>query len=332
MGEQALLEIRGLSISFPGDHGLVEAVREVDLTLSDGECLGLVGESGSGKSQLLLAILGLSARRAQISGSIRYRGQELLGLRERELNQVRGKRIGMVFQDPVTALNPYMRVGRQITEALCLHSQMRRRDAQQRAIELLESVHMPDAPHRMTQYPHELSGGMRQRVMIAMALITQPQILLADEPSTALDVTIQAQILALFRELRAQAGTAIILVTHDMGVIAELADRVAVMYAGRIAEQAGVNELFANPRHPYTEALQYSIPRIDAPRPHRLPGIAGAPPQASMLPRGCAFAPRCLYRLPVCETTAPPLLEAAPGHWRACHYGGALGKVHENFA
>ena len=327
-----LLEIRGLSISYPSDHGLIEAVRDVNLTLSEGECLGLVGESGSGKSQLLLAILGLSAPRAQIRGSIRYRGQELLGLSANELNQVRGKCIGMVFQDPMTALNPYLRVGLQITEALREHSPIRGREAQQRAIELLESLHMPDASHQMTRYPHELSGGMRQRIMIAMALIAQPQILLADEPTTALDVTVQAQILHLFRELRAGTGTAMLLVTHDIGVIAELADRVAVMYAGKIAEHSGVNELFANPRHPYTEALQYSIPRLDAPRPERLPSIAGVPPQASSLPPGCAFAARCLYCLPVCEVTAPTLLETTPGHWKACHHEGALGRLHENVA
>jgi oligopeptide/dipeptide ABC transporter ATP-binding protein len=281
---------------------------------------------------MLLAILGLSAAQARIRGSIRYRGRELVGASANELNQVRGKHIGMVFQDPMTALNPYMRVGRQITESLRQHQPMRRRDAQHRAIELLESLHLPDASHRMTQYPHELSGGMRQRIMIAMALITQPQILLADEPSTALDVTVQAQILNLFRELRERTGTAIVLVTHDLAVIAELADRVAVMYAGKIAEQSGVDELFANPQHPYTEGLQYSIPRLDAPRPARLPSIAGVPPRASSLPPGCAFAARCVYRLAVCETTVPALLETSPGHWKACHHQGVLGRLRENLA
>jgi oligopeptide transport system ATP-binding protein len=326
----ALLEIRGLTISYPSDAGLIEAVRDIDLTLLDGECLGLVGESGSGKSQLLLSILGLLTPRARLRGSIRYRGQELVGASASELNQVRGKCIGMVFQDPMTALNPYLRVGRQITEGLRQHSTMRRRDARHRAIELLESLQVPDAAHRMTQYPHELSGGMRQRVMIAIALITQPQILLADEPSTALDVTVQAQILNLLRELRTRTGTAIVLVTHDLAVMAEMADRVAVMYAGRIAEHSGVEELFANPRHPYTEGLQYSIPRFDAPRPERLPSIPGVPPRASCLPPGCAFAARCLYRLAVCETTVPALTQVSPGHWKACHHAGALGRLHEH--
>jgi oligopeptide/dipeptide ABC transporter ATP-binding protein len=326
-----LLEIRGLTISYPSDSGLIQAVRDVDLTLYDGECLGLVGESGSGKSQLLLAILGLTAPGAQIRGSIRYRGQELVGASADELNQVRGKCIGMVFQDPMTALNPYLRIGRQIVEGLRWHSTMRRSEARLRAIELLELLQVPDPAHRMTQYPHELSGGMRQRVMIAMALITQPQILLADEPSTALDVTVQAQILNLLRELRTRTGTAIVLVTHDLAVMAELADRVAVMYAGRVAEHSGVDELFANPRHPYTEGLQNSIPRLDAPRPLRLPSIAGVPPQASSLPPGCAFAARCLYRLDVCERTVPALLESSPGHWKACHYQGALGRLREDF-
>jgi oligopeptide/dipeptide ABC transporter ATP-binding protein len=208
-----------------------------------------------------------------------------------------------------------------------VHRRASARDAERRAIEMLESVHIPEGPRRMRQYPHELSGGMRQRVMIAMALIAEPEILLADEPSTALDVTVQAQILSLFQELRARTGTAIVLVTHDLGVIAEVADRVLVMYAGRIMEQAPIHELFAHPRHPYTEALQQSIPRIDAPRPARLASIGGTPPNAAALPAGCAFAPRCIYRMPVCDTLAPPLVESAPGHWKACHHQGELGKL-----
>jgi len=323
----APLRIRGLSIGYPSDHGRIEAVRDIDLDVAAGEFLGIVGESGSGKTQLLLSVLGLSAPRAELRGSIRYREQELLGLGSAALNQIRGNRISMVFQDPMTALNPYLRIGRQITEVLQVHRQASAPAAERRAIEMLESVHIPDAARRMRQYPHELSGGMRQRVMIAMALIAEPEILLADEPSTALDVTVQAQILNLFQELRARTGTAIVLVTHDLGVIAEVADRVAVMYAGRIMEQAPVHELFALPRHPYTEALQQSIPRIDAPRPLHLASIGGVPPNSAALPAGCAFAPRCIYRLPICETLTPPLIEAGAGHWKACHHSGPLGKL-----
>jgi oligopeptide transport system ATP-binding protein len=327
MNAAAALRIRGLSICYPSEHGRIEAVRDIDLEVAAGEFLGIVGESGSGKTQLLLSVLGLSAPRAELTGSIRYREQELLGLGGAALNQIRGNRISMVFQDPMTALNPYLRVGRQITEVLRVHRQVSARDAERRAIEMLESVHIPDAARRMRQYPHELSGGMRQRVMIAMALIAEPEILLADEPSTALDVTVQAQILTLFQELRARTGTAIVLVTHDLGVIAEVADRVAVMYAGRIMEQAPVHELFAHPHHPYTEALQQSIPRIDAPRPLHLASIGGVPPNPAALPAGCAFAPRCIYRLPICDVLTPPLIETGPGHWKACHHDGPLGKL-----
>jgi oligopeptide/dipeptide ABC transporter ATP-binding protein len=323
----APLQIRALSVSYASDHGRIEAVRALDVDAAAGEFLGIVGESGSGKTQLLLSILGLSAARAELRGSIRYRGRELLNLDTAAFNQVRGNRISMVFQDPMTALNPYLRVGRQITEVLQVHRGASARAAAQRAIEMLQSVHIPDAARRMRQYPHELSGGMRQRVMIAMALVAEPEILLADEPSTALDVTVQAQILSLFQELRARTGTAIVLVTHDLGVIAEVADRVAVMYAGRIVEQAPVHVLFAHPRHPYTEALQQSIPRIDAPRPARLPSIGGAPPNPASLPAGCAFAPRCIYRMPICNSVDPPLAEIGSGHWNACHYEGALGKL-----
>jgi len=328
LSTDTLLQIHELSISYPNHGGAIEAVRQVDLTLAPGECLGLVGESGSGKTQLLLAMLGLLDPRAQIRGSILYRGRELLGMSNQELNQIRGRRIGMVFQDPATALNPYRRVGPQITESLRRHHRVGAAAANRRAIELLESLHVPDAAHRMTQYPHELSGGMRQRVTIAMALIAEPEILLADEPSTALDVTVQAQILELLRELRSRIGTAILLVTHDLGVVAELADRVAVMYAGRVVEQAPVQQLFASARHPYTKGLQQSIPRADAPRGVRQPNIAGAPPNAGALPPGCAFTPRCQYRLPVCGTM-PQLIEVAPEHWKACHYDGELGKLRE---
>jgi oligopeptide/dipeptide ABC transporter ATP-binding protein len=323
MSDPPLLQIRALSISYPGDRGPIHAVRELDLDLTPGECLGVVGESGSGKTQLLLSVLGLAGPNARISGSIRYRGRELIGQSAAALNQVRGARISMVFQDPMTALNPYLQIGVQIAEVLRQHRSTDEAAAGRRAIELLESLHVPQAAARMKQYPHELSGGMRQRVMIAMALIAEPEIVLADEPSAALDVTIQAQLLAVLREVRARTGTSIVLVTHDLGVTAELADRVAVMYAGRVVEQAPVGELFAHPRHPYTQALQNSIPRLDVPRAERLPSISGAPPDAFSRPPGCPFAPRCPYTEEICRRSEPPLTEVAPGHWKSCYHGGA---------
>jgi oligopeptide/dipeptide ABC transporter ATP-binding protein len=321
---EALLRIRDLSISYLSERGAIDAVRQVSLDLTPGECLGVVGESGSGKTQLLLALMGLSAAGAISRGSVRFRGQELLHLPMRELNAVRGRHIAMVFQDPLTTLNPYMRVGRQITEALQAHYDVTAAAAAERARRLLQSLHLPDPAHRMQQYPHELSGGMRQRITIAMALINEPAILLADEPTTALDVTVQAQILTVFAEVRARASTAIVLVTHDLGVIAQLADRVAVMYAGRVVEQAPVHALFARPLHPYTEGLKLATPRLDAPRPERMPGIAGGPPQASATSAGCSFAARCRYCLPICQTISPPLIEREPRHSVACHYDGLL--------
>jgi peptide/nickel transport system ATP-binding protein len=279
MSEQALLAIQALRVRYPGDRGAVSALGGLDLTLTSGECLAVVGESGSGKTQLLLAVLGLCGPTAQVSGSIRYRGQELIGLPTPKLNEVRGRRIGMVFQDPLTALNPYLRVGVQITEMLRQHRGVTGRSAKRRAIELLEQLHVADAAERMRQYPHQLSGGMRQRVTIAMAMIAQPQILLADEPSTALDVTVQAQVLGLLRELRERTGTTIVLVTHDLGVAAQFADRVAVMHAGVVVEQAPVRELFAHPRHPRTVALQSAMPRIDIARRTAAPRTASALPE-----------------------------------------------------
>jgi oligopeptide/dipeptide ABC transporter ATP-binding protein len=322
-----LLQARALSVAYPTVRGTVAVVQSVDLAVRAGEFLGIVGESGSGKTQLLLAMLGLNAPQARVSGSIRYRDQELLGLRPSQLNTIRGARIGMIFQDPMTALNPYLTVGRQITEMLQVHRRLDARAAKRRALEMLEAVHIPEAERRLRQFPHELSGGMRQRVMIATALITEPDVILADEPTTALDVTVQAQILSVLRELRARTHAAIVLVTHDLGVIAEVADRVVVMYAGSIVEEAEVQELFAHPRHPYTEALQRAIPRLDGPLPARLPSIGGSPPDPSALPSGCPFAPRCLYRMDICTRVAPELLPVAPGHRKACHHSGALGRL-----
>ena len=323
----ALLQIDGLRVSYRTASGPLNAVDGVSLELAPGEFLGVVGESGSGKSQLLLAILGLNAPNARIEGSIRYRGQELVGAGERTLRGLRGARIGMIFQDPMTALNPYLPIGTQLTEGLRHHQGAGRAAARRRALELLDAVHIPEPERRFAQHPHELSGGMRQRIVIAMALICEPDILLADEPTTALDVTVQAQILALLRELRTRTRAAIVLVTHDLGVIAEVADRVVVMYAGRSVEQAGVQRLFQHARHPYTEGLRRSIVPLAGPLPPRLPAIGGNPPNPAALPAGCAFAPRCSYAAERCATAPPPLAPVADGHLCACYHEGPLGST-----
>jgi ABC-type glutathione transport system ATPase component len=267
MSNEALLQIRELSVSYPGKdhHGSVAALSGVSLHVTAGECLGLVGESGSGKTALLLAIMGLLPAHAHVEGSIRYRGGELLGLATAQLNALRGARLAMVFQDPMSALNPYLRVIDQLSEVPRAHGGLSRRAAQRRALEMLEAVHIGEPQRRAQQYPHELSGGMRQRVMIAMALIAEPDLVLADEPTTALDVTVQAQILSLLQELRQRTGAALILVTHDLGVVAQLADRVGVMQAGRLVEQAGCEQLFAHPQHPYTRSLLDAVPRLSLP-------------------------------------------------------------------
>jgi len=313
-----LLEVRNLAIEYRTPDGVVRVVRGVDLDIRPREFIGIVGESGSGKSQLLLALLGLSAPGAIVSGSIHHGGEELVGASTATLNRIRGNRISMVFQDPMTALNPYLTVGTQITEVLRLHRGLGRRAALARAAELLDAVQITEARRRLKVYPHELSGGMRQRVMIAMALACEPEILLADEPTTALDVTVQAQILELLRELRARTGTAVVLVTHDLGIVAELADRIAVMYAGRFVEEAPVDTLFTASRHPYTEALKRSIPRIDIALPARMTSIPGNPPNPARLPAGCAFAPRCGFRLERCDVEMPSLQDLGAGHRKAC--------------
>ncbi|MGB6451185.1 MAG: ABC transporter ATP-binding protein, partial [Steroidobacteraceae bacterium] len=295
MSDAPLLTIRDLSVGYPAGSCTVRVVDSVSLDLAPGEFLGIVGESGSGKTQLLLSLLGLNGPLARLGGSVRYRGQELIGAPERTLARLRGARIGMIFQDPMTALNPYLTIGTQLTEGVRHHHGLGRRAARLRALELLDAVHVPEPEQRFAQHPHELSGGMRQRIVIAMTLICEPDIVLADEPTTALDVTVQAQILTLLRELRARTRAALILVTHDLGVIAEVADRVAVMYAGRIVEQASVERLFAHARHPYTEGLRRSIVELTGPLPARLARITGNPPDPAALPPGCAFAPRCAY-------------------------------------
>jgi oligopeptide/dipeptide ABC transporter ATP-binding protein len=327
VSDEPLLSLRDLSVSYPTASGSLRAVDGVNLDLAPGEFLGIVGESGSGKTQLLLATLGLNSPNARLSGSVRFRGQELLNAGEATLSQIRGARIAMIFQDPMTALNPYLTIGTQLIEGLQQHKGINRSAARQQAIELLDAVHIPEPARRFAQHPHELSGGMRQRVVIAMALICEPDVLLADEPTTALDVTVQAQILTLLRELRSRTRAAMILVTHDLGVVAEVADRVVVMYAGRIVEQAGVDTLFSQARHPYTEGLRRSIADLEGPLPERLPSIGGNPPNPAFLPPGCAFAPRCPYAFAPCLTLQPPLAPVGPAHDCACFYTGPLGRA-----
>jgi oligopeptide transport system ATP-binding protein len=314
-----ILEIERLSVSFSTLDGAINAVNEFTLTVHAGECIGIVGESGAGKSQSFLAVMGLLASNATVSGSARLEGRELVGLRGRELNQLRGARMAMIFQDPMTSLTPHMKVGEQIAESLIRHRSVSRAAARARALELLQRVHVSDAARRLDQYPHELSGGMRQRVMIAVALACDPLMLIADEPTTALDVTIQAQILALLAELKREQGMAMTLVTHDLGVVAGVADRVAVMYGGRIVELGTVRQILKAPQHPYTNALLRSMPRVDEPADQPLVVIAGQPPNPRRLPSGCAFHPRCGYASERCRIEAPPLVQGARSAV-ACHH------------
>jgi peptide/nickel transport system ATP-binding protein len=319
-GEAPVLEVAGLEVSFPSESGRVHAVRGLDYAVGPGEVLGIVGESGSGKSVSSLAVMGLLPEQARVSGSIRFRGRELIGLSDPELAKIRGRRVAMIFQDPLSALTPVYSVGDQIAEVVRRHEGVGRRAARDRAVEMLRLVHIPNAERRMRDYPHQFSGGMRQRVMIAMALACNPALLIADEPTTALDVTIQAQILDLLAEMKSRLGMSIMLITHAMGLVAETAQRVVVMYAGRVVEEAPVRELFAHPRHPYTQGLIRSIPRIDTaalrkPRLDSIPGVVPSP--LDPLP-GCRFAPRCAFARAACREAVPRLREIAPGHSVAC--------------
>lgn len=322
-----LLTVRQLAVSYPLRSGsmpsrTLQVIHALDLDLEERECFGVVGESGSGKTQLLLALLGLSPAGAVLTGSVRYRGEELLGAQPARLAAVRGRRIAMVFQEAMSALNPYLSIALQLTEGARHHLGLGRKAALARAAQLLATVHIDTPLLRLRQYPHELSGGMRQRVLIAMALMCDPEILLLDEPTTALDVTVQAQVLAVLREVRERTGVATLFVTHDLGVLAATADRVAVMYAGRIVEHAVIKALFAAPRHPYTAGLLHAVPRLDLPLPARLPAIAGQPPNLSELPSGCAFAPRCPLEHNACSEV-PELLLTPARHAVACHYRGS---------
>ncbi|MFF2086474.1 ABC transporter ATP-binding protein [Nocardia sp. NPDC058176] len=313
-----LLEVTDLRVSFPGEEGRVEAVRGVNYTVADGEVLAIVGESGSGKSVSSLAVIGLLPEQARVHGSIRLRGRELLGLGDKQMSKLRGSSISMVFQDPLSALTPVYRVGDQIAEALLAHGSMSRKEAGERAIDLLELVGITDAAVRARSFPHEFSGGMRQRVVIAMAIANDPALIICDEPTTALDVTVQAQILDLLREARDITGAGVVMITHDMGIAATVANRVAVMYAGRIVETAPVTELFTAPRMPYTVGLLGSIPRMDGPARAPLIPIVGAPPAMHALPDGCSFAPRCPISIDDCAVAEPPLEKLGPGHSAAC--------------
>ena len=319
---EALLDIRGLKTYFATDDGVVQAVDGVDISIGRGETVGVVGESGCGKTVTALSVLKLISTPPGriVAGQILWQGRDLVPLGAAAMSAIRSKEIGIVFQEPMTSLNPVYTVGEQIAEVVRRHEGLRRRAALDKAVEMLKLVRIPNAAKRVNDYPHHFSGGMRQRVMIAIALSCNPKLLIADEPTTALDVTIQAQILDLIQEMKARLGMAVMLITHAMGVVAETAERVVVMYAGKSVEEAGVEQLFAAPRHPYTQGLIRSIPRIDraAGRKVRLDAIAGVVPSLLKPPPGCRFAPRCSFASAVCREQAPPLREVAPGHKVAC--------------
>ena len=324
-----LLEVKNLNTTFQTAAGVVRAVDGASWDIHEGETVALVGESGCGKSVSALSVMRLvdePAGRIE-SGEIVFKGRDLLGLSEEEIRAVRGREIAMIFQEPMTSLNPVLSIGRQLTEGLEIHLGMPPPQAQARAVELLGMVGIPDPARRLTQYPHQFSGGMRQRMMIAMALACSPSLILADEPTTALDVTIQAQILELMRDLSRRLGAAMLIITHNLGVVARYADRVNVMYAGRIIERGSAAEIYANPRHPYTLGLLRSVPRLDEPRRERLDPIEGQPPDLTRLPPGCAFAPRCAFRVARCEVEAPTLARAGTeGHFTACWESERLAK------
>jgi oligopeptide transport system ATP-binding protein len=324
----SLLEVKGLETRFFTQDGLVKAVNGISYHLDEGETLAIVGESGCGKSVGVMSLLRLIPMPPGkvTAGEVWFEGKDLLKMTDEEIRQVRGNRIAMIFQDPMTSLNPVLTIGFQVSEALMLHMGMDRATAAKRTVELLEMVGIPQAANRLDDYPHQFSGGMRQRVMIAMGLSCNPQILIADEPTTALDVTIQAQITDLVKRLRDEIGMAIIWITHDLGVVAGLADRVIVMYAGFIVEESPVRDLYAHPSHPYTVGLLGSLPRLDAGRAHRLTSIEGLPPDLIDLPKGCPFFARCKFRIERCSVENPHLEPVSPGHRIACWVDVNTGK------
>jgi oligopeptide transport system ATP-binding protein len=314
-----VLLVDNLKTTFWTPEGDVAAVGGVSFHIQPGETLGIVGESGSGKSQIFMSVMGLLAKNGRATGSVRFKGKEILNLPVEQLNKIRGVKMSMIFQDPMTSLNPYLTVKRQMTEVLEVHRGMSQDAAVKTAVELLEVVQIPEARRRVHMFPHEFSGGMRQRVMIAMALLCQPELLIADEPTTALDVTVQAQILELLRKLKRETNMGIALITHDLGVIAGLADRVMVMYAGEIMERADVRPLFKAPQHPYTQGLLRSMPRLDEHRSNRLQTIGGQPPNLQHLPDGCRFRDRCSYAFDRCAAEKPLLRQIGEGRAKTCH-------------
>jgi len=310
----AALEVKDLSTSFRTDDGIVQAVSGVSFRLEPGSTLGVVGESGSGKSVTFLTVMGLvDPRQATVRGSVLLQGEEMLGASQSRMRQIRGRTIGMIFQDPMTSLNPVKTIGWQLQEAVLIHQDVSKKEARKQAIDILREVEIPRADQRVDDYPHQFSGGMRQRVMIAMALINNPEILIADEPTTALDVTTQAQILRLMKKLQAEHQTAIVMITHDLGVVAELADQVIVMYGGKVVEQANVDDLFVKPEMPYTWGLLGSLPRLNA-TGARLDQIPGQPPSLLNPPSGCPFHPRCEFVMNICRTELPGLNASTVGH------------------
>ncbi|MFD0980487.1 oligopeptide/dipeptide ABC transporter ATP-binding protein [Tropicimonas aquimaris] len=314
----ALLEIKDLSVKFETNDGIVSAVNGVSFNVDQGDTLAIVGESGSGKSQTAFAAIGLLARNGRSAGSVKWDGQEILNLPEAKLNRIRASEIAMIFQDPMTSLNPFLKVSEQMEEVLTLHRGMSRREARAECIRMLDAVRIPDAAARITMYPHEFSGGMRQRIMIAMSLLCRPRLLIADEPTTALDVTVQAQIMDLLRDIKNEFNTALILITHDLGIVAGSCDRTMVMYGGRIMERGLTSEIFEHPTHPYTLGLLEAVPRLDR-KEEVLPTIPGEPPDMLRGFKGCPFEPRCPLRMEHCATEPPALERQSATRVRACH-------------
>ncbi|MEO1313573.1 MAG: oligopeptide/dipeptide ABC transporter ATP-binding protein [Pseudomonadota bacterium] len=313
-----LLSVKDLKVSFRTNDGDVHAVNGITFDIDRGETMAIVGESGSGKSQLVFAILGLLAKNGWATGDVLFDGTHILGLPEADMNRIRANQIAMIFQDPMTSLNPYMRISEQMEEVLILHKGISKTDARTEAVRMLDAVGIPEARGRVQMHPHEFSGGMRQRVMIAMALLCRPRLLIADEPTTALDVTVQAQIMDLLAEIQAEFDTAMILITHDLGIVAGSCDKTMVLYGGQIMEQGATDALFAHPGHPYTHGLLEAVPRLDR-ADAELRTIAGEPPDMSNLPEGCPFSPRCVQVMPQCAQTRPKLEGFGTGRARACH-------------
>jgi peptide/nickel transport system ATP-binding protein len=324
-----LLQVSDLNVRFPTEDGSVHAVRGVDYALRSGEVLGIVGESGSGKSVTSLAVMGLLPAAARVTGSVKYRGQELLGQSDRSMSRIRGKGVSMIFQDPMTSLDPVYKIGYQIEETLRTHdTSLSSKAAEARAVDLLDLVGIPNAKERVRSYPHEFSGGMRQRVVIAIAMANQPEVIIADEPTTALDVTVQAQILEVLQTALQETGAAMVLITHDLGVVAGIADRVLVMYAGRPVELGSVEDIYYEPRMPYTLGLLGSLPRLDSTTRERLTPITGSPPSLVNMPPGCPFAPRCPLHIAECDAAEPALVQVGPAHNAACIRTDQVERAH----